>query len=220
MKGPVVAALLLGLLHAEAGHAEVQEAKRYASLLDGAEDRIVQSAYVPSEEQPQGEVRLLRRGDAVVMQTVLHSKFLKRVVAEIRKKESASWPAEREGHADSIRYVDALTEANNRIQQRFRQRKSRSERRQKLLIEFILSEKSALVALYEPELAEEDGRYRVTSKSPVAILELSRAYVRGDIHEIAWDALGLSKKEAKKLLEPMLPGEPAVKEAAPAREGK
>ncbi len=50
--------------------------------------------------------------------------------------------------------------------------------------------------------------------------ELSRAYVRGDIYEITWDALGLSKKESKKLLEPMLPSEPAGKEAQPEQEGK
>lgn len=219
-KIPVVTALLLDLLFAEAGHAEVMTAKRFAPLLEGAEDRIVRSAFVPSDEQPQGEVRLIRRGDAVVMQTVLHSKFLRRVVAEIRKKELASWPAEREGHADALRYINALMEANDRIQEKFRQRKTRGERRQNLLIEFILSEKSALVALYEPDLGEEEGRYRVTAKLPVVVLELSRAYVRGDIYEIAWDALGLSKKESKKLLEPMLPSEPAGKKAAPEQEGK
>jgi len=112
-----------------------------------------------------------------------------------------------------------LTEGYDRIQRESRQRKNRAERRQKLLIEFILSGKSALVAVCEPELAVEEGHYRVTSKTPVAILELSRAYVRGYIHEIAWDALGLSNNKAKRLLEPMLPREPAAKEAAPAREG-
>jgi len=218
MKRPVAAVLFLGFLFAEAGHAEVEAAKRYESIMDGSGDRIVRSAIVPSDLLPQGEVRLLRRGEAVVMQTVLNSRFLKRVVAEIRNKESASWPAQREGHADSIRYVAALTEGYDRIQRKSRQRKNRAERRQKLLIEFILSGKSALVAVYEPELAEEEGHYRVTSKTPVAILEMSRAYVRGNIFEIAWDALGLSKREAKKLLDPMLPREPAGKQAAPARE--
>lgn len=112
-----------------------------------------------------------------------------------------------------------MTEGYDRIQRESRQRKNRAERRQKLLIEFILSGKSALVAVCEPELAVEEGHYRVTSKTPVAILELSRAYVRGYIHEIAWDALGLSNNKAKRLLDPMLPREPAAKEAAPAREG-
>jgi hypothetical protein len=219
MKRPVAAALFFGLLFAEACHAEVEAAKRYESIMDGSGDRIVRSAFVPSDWLPQGEVRLLRRGEAVVMQTVLNSRYMKRVVTEIRNKESASWPVQREGHADSLRYVAALTEGHDRIQRKSRQRKNRAGRRQKLLIEFILSGKGALVAVYEPELAEEEGHYRVTSKNPVAILESSRAYVRGNIFEIAWDALGLSKSEAKKLLDPMLPREPAGKQAAPAREG-
>lgn len=219
MKRPAVVALFLCLLFAEAGQAETEAAKRYESIMDGSRDRIVRSASVPSDLLPQGEVRLLRRGEAVVMQTVLNSRYLKRVVSEIRTKESASWPADREGHADSLRYVAALTEGYDRIQRESRQRKNRAERRQKLLIEFILSGKTALVAVCEPELAQKEGHYRVTSKTPVAILDLSRAYVRGNIFEIALDALGLSKNEAKKLLDPMLPREPAGKEAAPAREG-
>jgi hypothetical protein len=48
---------------------------------------------------------------------------------------------------------------------------------------------------------------------------LSRAYVRGDIYEIAWDALTLTREESEKLLEPMLPPEPAGKDAEPEKKG-
>jgi hypothetical protein len=220
MKRPVAAAVLaLGLLFAGAGRAEGQAAKRHAPLLDGGKDRIVRSAFVPAEGQPQGEVHLIRRGDAVVMQTVLYSKFMKRVVAEIRNKERPLWPATRKGHADSLRYLDALMKADARIRQRPRRGETGGERRRKLLIEFILSEKAALVAFFEPEIKVEEGHYRVTAKRPITVLELSRAYVRGDIYEIAWDALTLTREESEKLLEPMLPPEPAGKDPEPGKKG-
>jgi hypothetical protein len=210
MKRSIAAAVLvLGLLIANAGQGEGKASTRFTPLLDGAEDRIVRSEFVPSEALQQGEVRLIRRGGAVVMQTVLYTRFLKRVVAEIRRKDLAVWPETREGHADSLRYIDALMEASSRILQRYEQRENRGDRHLKLLIEFILSERAALVALYEPELEKAEGHYRIAAKHPIAVLELSRAYVRGDIYEIAWDALKLTRKESVRLLEPMLPAERA-----------
>lgn len=213
-----VIAWVLIALFAVPVRAQVASPKKHAPLLDGSRDRIVRSAYVPSEDQPQGEVRLIRRGSAVVMQTVLYSIYLKRVVAEIRRKERALWPATRQGRADSVRYADALAAASRRIEQRFRQREKRQDRHRKLLIEFILSEGAALVALYEPDVEKGEEHLLVKAKRPVVLLELSRAYVRGDIHEIAWDALKMTKKETKQILEPLLPAEPPGKEAQSNRE--
>lgn len=184
----------------------------------GVRDEVVLAAFVPSADQPQGEVRLVRRGDAAVMQTVLYSRYLKRVVAEIRRKELASWPPSREGHEDARRYIQAVLEARERIQRRFRERADRGDRRQKMLIEFILSGTASLVTISEPELEEVNGHMRVVSKRPIAALELSRTYVRGDIYEIARDALSLGRKEAKDVLEPLLPPE-SPRNAIPSREG-
>ena len=178
-----------------------------ARLLDGSLDEVVRAEFVPTAEQPVGEVRLVRRGRAVVMQTVLYTKFLKRVVAEIRKKEMAAWPRDRQGHGESVKYVDAVRAAQGGIEERFRRREDRGDRRQKMLIEFILSDRASIVAIAEPVLAEEGGRMRVVSRRPIAVLELSRGYVRGNIYEIARDALGLDRKESRDLLEPMLPPE-------------
>ena len=181
-----------------------------ARLLDGSLDEVVRAEFVPTAEQPVGEVRLVRRGRAVVMQTVLYTKFLKRVVAEIRKKEMAAWPRDRQGHAESVKYADAVRAAQGGIEERFRRREDRGDRRQKMLIEFILSDRDSIVAIAEPVLAEEGGRMRVVSRRAIAVLELSRAYVRGNIYEIAWDALGLDRKKSRDLLEPMLsPESPA-----------
>ena len=202
-----VAALFLALLYGPAWAVGGEVTTAYASLLDDKRDEIVRSEFVPTEEQPVGEVRLIRRGQAVVMQTVLHTALLKRVVAEIRKKELASWPPDRKGHDDAQEYIDAITTAQQRIQERDRQREGRGDRRQKMLIEFILSGRASIVAISEPELGEKSGHMRVTSRRTIATLELSRTYVRGNIYEIAWDALRLDRKESRELLEPMLPPE-------------
>ncbi len=209
MNTRAAAAAALAVLVALAAAAEVWPPAKPARLLDGARDNIVLSAFVPSDDQPQGEVRLVRRGGAAVMQTVLYTRFLKRVVAEIRKKELASWPPDREGHDDAKKYIDAILEARNRIQERFPGRRERGDRRQKMLIEFILSDKASIVAISEPELDEGDEHVRIVSKRPIVVLALSRTYVRGDIYEIARDALRLSRKESQDLLEPLLPPESA-----------
>ncbi len=190
-----------------------------AGHADAGRDTIVRSAFVPSDDRPQGEVRLNRRDGAAVMQTVLYTGYLKRVVAEIRKKELASWPPEREGHEDARKYIAAVLEARDRIQERFAARANRGDRRQKMLIEFIFSGKESLVTISEPELEEVNGHMRILSKRPIAALELSRTYVRGDIYEIARDALKLGRKESKALLEPLLPRE-AGGAAPPSQAGE
>ena len=201
------AVLVLAVLYGSAWAADGKAETAYAHLLDDKRDEIIRSEFVPTEEQSVGEVRLIRRGQAVVMQTVLHTALLKRVVAEIRKKELTSWPPERKGHSDAQEYIDAITTAQQRIQERYRQREDRGDRRQKMLIEFILSGRASIVAISEPELEEKSGHMRVISRRSIAILVLSRTYVRGGIYEIAWDALRLDRKESRKLLEPMLPPE-------------
>jgi hypothetical protein len=206
MIASAAAVLVLGLHFAEAGRAEPDASTTFARLLDGGEDRIVRSAFVPSKTLRQGEVRLIRRGRAAVLQTVLSTRYLKRVIAEIRRKEAASWPEGRNGQTDSLRYVDALTRAQAGIQERYR---GRGGRRQRLLIEFILSDGDSLVALSEPEIEEDgDGHFLVVSKRPVAVLPLSRTYVRGNFYEISRDALKLEGEEAVRILEPLLPDAP------------
>ncbi len=199
----LLAVLILGVASLPAAAAEGTPTADYARLLDGARDEIVRSEFVPSALLPVGEVRLIRRGPAVVMQTVLDTKFLKRAVAEIRKKDEADWPASRRGHDDAMKYVEAIQAAQAGIQERSRGR----DRRLRMLIEFILSRDASIVAIAEPSLAEAGGHMRVVAKRQIAILPLSRNYVRGNIYEIAWDALKLDRKQSRNLLEPMLPPE-------------
>lgn len=220
MRRQALAALILAAIAAPAGAAEGKPPAAWARLLDGSRDVVVRAGFVPSEEQPVGDVRLVRRGSAVVMQTVLYTKFLKRVVAEIRKKEMTAWPPGRPGHDDARKYVDALQSAQAGIQERFRGREDRGDRSQRMLIEFILSGDASIVAIAEPALVEKGGRMRVASRRQIAVLPLSRAYVRGNIYEIAWDALKLTREDSWSLLEPMLPPESPAESAPSEGDGK
>lgn len=174
-------------------------------LLDASRDEIVRSAPVPSTLFPQAEVRLIRRGEAVVMQTVIKSTLLKRVVGEIRRKESSVWTPGRAGHEDSERYVDALGRAYRMAEKRFRERDDGNDRRRSLLIEFVLSDKEALVAILNPEVRGDFGDLRVTERRVLEILPLSRRYVSENIREIGIDSLGWSRREAEETLKPLLP---------------
>ena len=89
-------------------------------LLDATNDRVLERAYVPSASDKVGEVRLIRRGGADVVQTLLYSKILSRVVAEIRKKELANWPQGAPFHDDALRYVAILDRVQKEIWDRCR----------------------------------------------------------------------------------------------------
>jgi hypothetical protein len=101
-------------------------------------------------------VRLVRRGDYDVVQTLLYTKVLSRVVAEIRKKELAGWP-DGPGHAESLRYVEALESVRRTIWNRMPRDSKTADRRQKLWIEFVLAERAAPC---DPAPSRDGGRHR------------------------------------------------------------
>ncbi len=174
-------------------------------LLDASRDEIVRRATVPTPLFPQAEVRFIRRDRSVVAQTVIVSSLLKRVVAEIRGKESSVWTPGRAGHEDSDRYIGALDRAYREAEKRFRERNAGDDRRRSLLIEFILSEKHSLVAILDPEVRGNFGNLRVTERRILEILPLSRRYVWENMHEIGIDSLGWSRREAGEVLNALLP---------------
>jgi hypothetical protein len=83
-------------------------------LLDIGDDVVVERAFVPSEKRPQGEVRLVRRGEHAVVQTVLYTRVLKRVLSTISGKERRNWPEGSAGHRDMEKYVTALEKYRQR----------------------------------------------------------------------------------------------------------
>lgn len=173
---------------------------RYAEQLDWTQDQIVKRVVVPSRDEPQGEVRLIRRHDLLVVQTLLSSRILKRVVAAIDAKERRSWPEAREGHVASIRYREELFRATEKAWEVFRQRGNRDETRQALAIEFILGNEKSLIALSLPQIAGEYGALRLTDKRPVKVWRVSGDYVRENALEIIKDSFHLDDAEARELL--------------------
>jgi len=184
----VASLLLLAGVCARLASAETLVPPRLAPLLDAASDRTLRRSFVPSEAQKVGEVRVLRRGDAEVVETLLYSKVLSRVVAEIRKKELANWPQGQPGCDDALRYVAALESVQKQIWDRLPRSEVVRDRRQKLFIDFVLTGTSAVVAIGAFEMDETNGEVRVSQREPLVVLEPSRGYAERNMRLIAADA--------------------------------
>jgi hypothetical protein len=195
------ARLLLCLALAAASPARAQEVvpARLAPWLDASNDRIVERAWVPSAAKKVGEVRIVKRGAAIVAETLLYTKVLSRVVGEIRKKELANWP----GSADAARYVAALEQAQKLIWSRLPTNERLADRRQKLWIDFVVAPDAAFVALGAFTLTESHGEVRVLEREPLALLEFEPAYVRRNLLLITADAFQLDEAAAARLLGPL-----------------
>ncbi len=172
------------LLAAAAAHAETTP-PALAPLFDPSTDAIVATIPVPSPDRRVGDVRLVRRGGVAVVQTVLDTALLPRVVAEIRRKEEANWPADKPGHDDAVRYVTALERITEQLRTGQPKDPHRTHRRLHLLIEFALDEKNAAVALSGWDLNDAGAVRRV---EPLVVLQPSRDYVRTNMRLIAGDS--------------------------------
>lgn len=204
------AAVALLLACAPSARAEPVVSPQLAPLLDAARDRVVQRAFVPSPEEKVGEVRLIRRGDAAVVQTLLYSKLLARVVAEIRKKELANWPATQPGTEDAQRYVAMLDAVQKQIWDRMPRDEVGADRRQKMGIEFVLTKDAALVVVGAIAIDEPQGEVRVVRFEPLAAFEPSRDYAKRNMRLIAADSFHVEGAALDALLAPfplLQPGE-------------
>jgi hypothetical protein len=173
-----------------------------AELLDGAQDRIVQSAFIPSADRVHGQVRLIRRAEATCVQTLLYSKALARGLQRIRSKERAAWPEERDGHADSLAFLEELRRAQDLVLPKVERGAETSETREKhkLLIEFVVAPRGGFFALYEPEVLESKGALQIAGARPLAVREASRAYLERAMTLMVASAFHLEESEAAGLL--------------------
>jgi len=185
-----------------AADAEATVSPKLQARLDARADEIVARSYVPSEERRVGEVRLVRRGDANVVQTLLYTKVLSRVVGEIRKKELANWP-DGPGRADALRYVEALDAVRERVFRELSQRDPKGDRRQKLWVEFLVAPRIALIAIGSFEMEARDGEVRVVEREPIVVLEPSRDYVLRNMRLIAADSFRVEGEALRALLAPL-----------------
>jgi hypothetical protein len=202
-----VALAVAGLLAAVSGAAAAPAAAAgptaaQAALLDIARDVVVESTFVPSAQRPQGEVRIVRRGGRAVVQTILYTRVLKRVIGAISDKERRNWPAGAAGHADMERYVAALEEFRRAAAARPDQAGAEVDRRVQALIEFIDAPGDPLVAIGGVTLAATAGQegtagaVRIGARATPALLSLSADYVRRNMALIVADAFSVDPGEA------------------------
>lgn len=153
-----------------------------------ASERVITACVVPSLEQAVGEVRLLRRGGVDVVQTLLETTLMRRVVAEIRVKEERNWPAGQAGSKDAQRYLSALELVQQSLWKQAAASGNGSIPAQRLAIEFRVDGDRASVLLAEFRAEGEIGRRRAVQLIPRAELALTRLYVRRNMRLILEDA--------------------------------
>ena len=139
---------------------------RLAPWLDTPNDQLVKKAFVPNPAQRVGEVRILRRGDATVVETLIYSKVPSRVIGEIRKKELANWP----GNADAAAYLEALSQVQKTVESRLPGEGRGTDRRQKIWIDFVLAPEAALIGIGSFESELKNGKLEVASRETLAVL--------------------------------------------------
>jgi hypothetical protein len=159
-------------------------------LLDGSTGRPLARAFIPSDKNVHGEVRLLERGDALCVQTLLYSSALRRGLRQMRRQELGAWPEGDEGYDDSTEYLENLERARARVLERFAEREDRTDSRQKMLIEFVLSDTAALYALYELEITGQPPDVAIRDKRPIVVRSASRYYVRRAMRLMLESAFG------------------------------
>lgn len=164
----------------------------------GAAEVLIRSAPVPDKPPYQGEVKLLRRGSTLVMQTVFNSKVLRHVIAAIQKKELKEWPEDRDGWLDSRRYSEELFQVYGLIQARAKDLQD-GDRYLKLLIEFVLQKRRSYVAFYVPTLRQDGDHYLVEDKELLKKLKISRTYAYENLLAIAQDSFKLETREVLEL---------------------
>lgn len=172
---------------------------------DSAREQIIKRTAVPSVEQPQGEVQVLKRDGQLVVRTLLASRVLKRVAAAIDDKERRNWPENREGYTGSLRYREELFRATEVSWEVFRQRADQNDVRQYLAIEFILTAGKAEIDLYWPGIEGAYGQMTVVGRKPIKRWRSPEYYVRNNMMEIVMDSFHLDVTAADDLFKPLWP---------------
>jgi len=160
---------------------------------DAATDHVVKRKIVPNDARHQGEVRLVARGDAVVVQTLLATRVLKRVVAEIRKKEERNWPVGAVGHDDMVRYVDAVSAVAEQMEA------AHPDDRQRLLIEFVATADGGGIVVGDFAGEESGGVLHPTGARTIATPTVGRDYLLRNMRLILADAFEVDESKVDEL---------------------
>jgi hypothetical protein len=170
------------------------------TVLPAAQERIVRRTPVQGGGNLIGEVRILKRGDERVVEVVIVTGLLRRVIGEIRDKELANWPAGQAGHDDALAYVSALEEARNELAEKARRSPgggaAQGDHRLKMAIEFASSARAFSLTLWDVEAEREGDGYRVTSRRKLRTVAVGRDYVDRNMVSIVADSFRVSEEEA------------------------
>lgn len=156
---------------------------------------VERRTFVPDAERPQGEVRILRRDGSTVVQTLVHSRLVRRVAGEIAKKERANWPQGSAGFEDAARFVRALAQLAKEVRDTLPPDEGR---RRGFCIEFPPSGPVTLSgAIVE---RSEDGLRLLEKREPSVSLDLDSSYVERNRGLIVIDAFSVDEEEARRWL--------------------
>jgi hypothetical protein len=168
------------------------------ALLDAAADRLQAKVVIPEPARKVGEVRLLSRAGAVVVQTLLSTKLLARVIGEIRKKEEANWPAAAAGRDDAVAYLEALEAVRAAVERRS-PAVDWADRRRRLLIEFVADAAGQAVLLGTFTTASGTTDLTPASREVLGTLTPSRAYVLRNMRLILSDSFKIPEAEVDRI---------------------
>lgn len=183
------------------------------ALLDAAADRVEAKIVIPEPARKVGEVRLVSRGEAVVVQTLLSTKLLSRVTGEIRKKEEANWPPGAAGAEDAAEYLAALDAVRETVERRS-PGVDWADRRRRLLVEYVADANGAAVLFGTFSTASGTTELTPVSREILRTLTPSRAYVLRNMRLILADSFKVPEAEVDGL-GPLGPaGKPATTSGA------
>ncbi len=178
-----------------------------AVQLDESKQIIIARSAVPRERKPIGEVRLIRRGNALVVETVLSTFLYSRVTAKLREAELSNWPAGKIGHEDAKSYIEALERfgedsapPRGAAMPRSAASIKQHHRQVKIAIEFISDPPGAWVVLSQVELDGSPPASLIVAKHPSVTLALSSTYVERNMELILADSFGLDESQSRRLL--------------------
>jgi len=171
-----------------------------ASFSDIYPETRLASAFIPSADNVHGETRLLQRGDAACVQTILHSASFRRGIKEIISRESDMWPAGRAGYEDSQRCCHEIERAKQIILE-----EPRTENEQgkpyTLLMEYIFQPDKCRIEFFRADVKRDAGSFEVISKTPISQLSVSDEYMSRAMLIMTAAAFGPQRNDSISLLE-------------------
>ena len=167
------------------------------ALLDASRDQVVARTDVPDTMRKVGEVRLVRRSEATIVQTLISTKVLPRVVGEIHKKEAANWPPDTPGREDMERYVLALGRVADGLATA--RDAGDGDRKLRLMIEFVATPDVAGLVLGSFDAKDVDGKIEPTTRRPMETMVLKKTYGFRNMRLILADAFHVPEGEVGRL---------------------